>query len=396
MAEILVPKGILRGHTDMVTAIGVSSDKCDIIVTASRDKSIILWDINKGGKSYGVAQRRLTGHAHFVEDVILSWNGGHALSGSCDGELRIWKLDTGASVRFVGHTDEVLSVDMSDDQRTILSASRDCTIKLWTVDGVCNCTISEQDGGHKDCISCVRFIPNRDYGLSIVSASWDGTVKVWDVDNFFNCKLNYSLVGHSACRATLAVSPNGQLCASGGVDGAILLWTLADGNKVCSLEDNSIIHSLCFCPNRNWLCAATENGIKIWDFVRRIIVEELQVDLKAEAEKCDGGVRTVKWSVDGSTLFIAYTDGAVRVWGIKEQRKTESLSQALPSATIDTGKGDDYNIGALPLKEQTEQIQQQEKPQRFDLDNLFSLSSLVEIYIEKSLQRMSVQKRKEL
>ncbi|WZZ55627.1 receptor for activated C kinase 1C [Brassica napus] len=238
MAEILVPKGILRGHTDMVTAIGVSSDK-----------SIILWDINKGGKSYGVAQRRLTGHAHFVEDVILSWNGGHALSGSCDGELRIWKLDTGASVRFVGHTDEVLYVDMSDDQRTILSASR-----------VCKCTISEQDDGHKDYISCVRFIPNRDDGLSIVSASWDGTVKVWDVDNCFNCKLNYSLVGHSACRTTLAVSPNGQLCARGGVDGAILLWTLADGNKVCSLEDNLIIHSLCFCPNRNWLCAATENG----------------------------------------------------------------------------------------------------------------------------------------
>ncbi|KAL0706239.1 hypothetical protein Bca4012_072665 [Brassica carinata] len=71
-------------HTDMVTAIATPVDNSDMIVTSSRDKSIILWKLNKDEKSYGVAQRRLTGHSHFVEDVVLSSDGQFALSGSWD------------------------------------------------------------------------------------------------------------------------------------------------------------------------------------------------------------------------------------------------------------------------------------------------------------------------
>ncbi|KAL9291814.1 putative transcription factor WD40-like family [Arabidopsis thaliana] len=306
MAEGLVLKGIMRAHTDIVTAIATPIDNSDIIVTASRDKSIILWKLTKDEKSYGVAQRRLTGHSHFVEDVVLSSDGQFALSGSWDGELRLWDLATGETTRrFVGHTKDVLSVAFSTDNRQIVSASRDRTIKLWNTLGECKYTISEGDG-HKEWVSCVRFSPNT-LVPTIVSASWDKTVKVW---NLQNCKLRNSLVGHSGYLNTVAVSPDGSLCASGGKDGA-----------------GSIIHSLCFSPNRYWLCAATENSIRIWDLESKSVVEDLKVDLKSEAEKNEGGVGTgnqkkviyctsLNWSADGSTLFSGYTDGVVRVWGI--------------------------------------------------------------------------------
>ena len=134
----------------------------------------------------------------------------------------------------------------------------------------------------------MRFSPNT-LVPTIVSASWDKTVKVW---NLQNCKLKSSLAGHSGYLNTVAVSPDGSLCASGGKDGVILLWDLAEGKKLYSLEGGSIIHSLCFSPNRYWLCAATESSIKIWDLESKSVVDELKVDLKAEAEKCDGGVGT--------------------------------------------------------------------------------------------------------
>ncbi|CAG7873407.1 unnamed protein product [Brassica rapa] len=41
-------------------------------------------------------------------------------------------------------------------------------------------------------------------------------------------------------------------------------------------------------PNRYWLCVVTEHGIKIWDLESKSVVEDLTVDLKAEAEKSDG------------------------------------------------------------------------------------------------------------
>ena len=43
--------------------------------------------------------------------------------------------------RFVGHTKDVLSVAFSADNRQIVSAARDRTIKLWNTLGVCKYTI---------------------------------------------------------------------------------------------------------------------------------------------------------------------------------------------------------------------------------------------------------------
>ncbi|KFK36075.1 hypothetical protein AALP_AA4G074100 [Arabis alpina] len=112
---------------------------------------------------------------------------------------------------------------------------------------------------------------------------------------------------------------------NGGKDGVVLLWDLAEGKKLYSLEAGSVIHSVCFSPNRYWLCAATESSIRIWDLESKSVVEDLKVDLKAEAEKSDGAVGTgnktkviyctsLNWSADGNTLFSGYTDGVIRVW----------------------------------------------------------------------------------
>ncbi len=283
MAEGLVLRGTMRAHTDMVTAIATPIDNSDIIVSASRDKSIILWNLTKEEKTYGVPRRRLTGHSHFVEDVVLSSDGQFALSGSWDGELRLWDLQAGVSARrFVGHTKDVLSVAFSIDNRQIVSASRDRTIKLWNTLGECKFTIQEQDA-HTDWVSCVRFSPNTTQP-TIVSASWDKTIKVWHLTN---CKIKNTLAGHSGYVNTVAVSPDGSLCASGGKDGVILLWDLAEGKRLYSLDAGAIIHALCFSPNRYWLCAATEQSIKIWDLESKSIVEDLKVDLKTEAADKD-------------------------------------------------------------------------------------------------------------
>ncbi|CAI9773711.1 unnamed protein product [Fraxinus pennsylvanica] len=322
--EQLVLRGIMRAHTDWVTAIATPVDNSDMIVTSSRDKSIILWNITKEDRTYGVARRRLTGHSHFVQDVVLSSDGMFALSGSWDGELRLWDLQTGATTRrFVGHTKDVLSVAFSVDNRQIVSASRDKSIKLWNTLGECKYTIQDGDA-HSDWVSCVRFSPNT-LQPTIVSGSWDKTVKIW---NLSNCKLRSTLAGHTGSVNTVAVSPDGSLCASGGKDGVILLWDLAEGKKLYSLEAGSTIHSLCFSPNRYWLCAATEASIKIWDLESKTVVVDLKVDLKQESEMAaEESTQTsnknkilyctsLNWSMDGSTLFSGYTDGVVRVWGV--------------------------------------------------------------------------------
>jgi guanine nucleotide-binding protein subunit beta-2-like 1 protein len=318
-AETLVQKGELKGHSGWVTAIATTMEASDMILTASRDKSVIVWKIVREEGKFGQARKRLRGHSHYVQDVAISSDGQFALSGSWDGNLRLWDLNSGLTTRrFVGHTKDVLSVAFSADNRQIVSGSRDKTIKLWNTLGVCKFTIT--DDGHREWVSCVRFSPNPSQPL-IVSAGWDKLIKVWTLENWI--KLRTNLHGHSGYINTVTVSPDGSLCASGGKDGIAMLWDLNEGRHLSSLDAGEVINALCFSPIRYWLCAATGQSIKIWDLESKVQVDDLKPDLPAPtSKKAEKGktvpihVVSLAWSADGSTLYAGYTDGLVRVWQV--------------------------------------------------------------------------------
>uniref|UniRef100_A0A7S2SH82 Guanine nucleotide-binding protein subunit beta-like protein n=1 Tax=Eucampia antarctica TaxID=49252 RepID=A0A7S2SH82_9STRA len=314
MTETLAFRGTLEGHGDCVTSIATTSENPDLLLSSSRDKSIIVWTIT-GGESYGYARRALRGHNHFVSDVVISSDGQFALSGSWDGTLRLWEINSGKTTRrFVGHSKDVLSVAFSADNRQIVSGSRDKTIKLWNTLGECKYTIASggESEGHTEWVSCVRFSPSQSVPL-IVSCGWDRLVKVWSLTN---CKLRNDLVGHTGYLNTVCVSPDGSLCASGGKDGTAMLWDLNEGKRLYSLDAGDIIYSLCFSPNRYWLCAATEECIKIWDLESKIIVDTLRPEEFDLMTHRTPHCTSLAWSADGATLFAGYSDKLIRVYSV--------------------------------------------------------------------------------
>jgi len=307
--EQLVLKGELKGHNGWVTALATTPERPDMLVSASRDRSLIMWKITREPDQYGVAQKRLKGHAHFVQDVAISSDGQFALSGSWDGTLRLWDLNSGLTTKqFIEHTKDVLSVAFSSDNRQIVSGSRDHTIRVWNTLGQCKYKVGENS--HTDWVSCVRFSPNFQ-NPAIVSAGWDKVVKVWNL----TLKPRANLLGHTGYINTVTVSPDGSLCASGGKDGTAMLWDLAEGKHLSSLNAGDIIYALCFSPNRYWLCAATASKIMIWDLESKVCVSTLQPDLPKRGKKCVPiQCISLAWSSDGSTLFAGYTDNSIRVW----------------------------------------------------------------------------------
>jgi len=308
----LVLRGTLTGHGGWVTALATSMEVPDMLLSASRDKSLIMWTLTREDEKYGVAKRRMKGHSHYVQDVAISSDGQFALSGSWDGTLLLWDLNTGTTARnFYGHTKDVLSVAFSADNRQIVSGSRDKSINLWNTLGQCKFVITED--GHREWVSCVRFSPNLANPL-IVSAGWDKMVKVW---NLTQCKLKTNLVGHTGYVNTVTVSPDGSLCASGGKDGTAMLWDLNEGRHLSSLDAGDIIHALVFSPIRYWLCAATASAIKIWDLESKVCVDELKPDIKQSKKAVPVQCISLAWSADGTTLFAGYTDNVIRVWAVQ-------------------------------------------------------------------------------
>jgi WD40 repeat protein len=73
-------------------------------VSGSEDGTLRLWDLETGA-----SLRTLAGHTGGVSAVLA--DGRRALSGSWDNTLRLWDLETGESLRTIkGHTDGVNDV----------------------------------------------------------------------------------------------------------------------------------------------------------------------------------------------------------------------------------------------------------------------------------------------
>jgi len=312
-------RGILRGHSGWVTSIATSSapEAADMIISGSRDKTVLVWHLTHEEGSYGLPRRALRGHSHFVEDVVISSDGQFALSASWDNTLRLWDISAGVTARtFVGHTKEVLSVAFSADNRQIISGSRDRTIRLWNTLAKCKAVI--QDKGHTHWISCVKFSPNIGNPV-VVSAGWDNIVKVWDQASW---TLKTELKGHTGYLNAATVSPDGSLCASGGRDATARLWDLNEGKHLYSLDAGDIINALVFSPNRYWLCAATDSSIKIWDLETKAVVTELKKDtadfFQGQRQLPRVSCLSLAWSHDGRTLYSGYSDNVIRVWTVRE------------------------------------------------------------------------------
>ncbi|KYQ99960.1 G beta like protein [Tieghemostelium lacteum] len=319
-----VQNGELKGHKGFVTAIAVSPQDPTVILSSSRDKTVMVWKLDPTNPlEVGKALRSLHGHNHYVQDVVISHDGQFALSGSWDTTLRLWDITRGESTRlFKGHKQDVTSVAFSGDNRQIISGSRDNTIKVWNTIGECKYTLDDQ--GHTEWVSCVRFSPNTP---TIVSGGWDNKVKIWDIKTF---KCTHTLSEHSEYINTVTISPDGSLCASGGKDHYACLWELSSGKPLYKLDARNVINALAFSPNKYWLCAATNDRIIVWDLLTKMEILSIVPEIKVQTQTQNVNQKKTKkepkvkipsclslaWSADGQVLYAGYTDNVIRVYKI--------------------------------------------------------------------------------
>ena len=159
-----------------------------------------------------------------VNSVAFSPNGQHIVSASNDCTIRVWDTATGEEIvagPFTGHTSDVVSVAFSPDGQRIASASGR-TIRVW--DATARELVAGPFTGHTSTITSVAFSPD---GQRIASASLDGTISLWNAAT--GEVVAGPFTGHTDGVYSVAFSPDGQHVTSASADQTIRMWDVVTG-----------------------------------------------------------------------------------------------------------------------------------------------------------------------
>ena len=179
-------------------------------------------------------------------------------SGSGDGTIRVWHLDSGSApidrpqMTLTAHTDGVVALAFSPDSMAqynwvLASGSRDDTLRLWKLTAGEPTPRSLALHGHTADVHAVAFSPD---GKTLASGSSNETIRLWNVHSGEHHK---TLYGHRDGVTSLAFSPDGTTLASASLDNTILLWEFEpeltqnrwdfNGDGLINIQDLTLIAS---------------------------------------------------------------------------------------------------------------------------------------------------------
>lgn len=181
------------------------------IASGHSDHTIHLW---YKGRTYIDA---LEGHTDAVSSIAFFHGNRNLVSGSNDGTVRLWDLDSRSSIEtLTEHTDAVNCIALNRDESIVASGSDDNSIILRdTVSG--NSKIIQTD--HTDGVHILKFSND---GKTLVSCGHyvDPTIQIWDVTNEI---LISNITAHSY-GGFVDFTSDGKTLITGSRDGTIIFW----------------------------------------------------------------------------------------------------------------------------------------------------------------------------
>lgn len=138
-------------HSDYVKTLAVPSPTSDWAVSGGLDRRICAWDLNGGGQKFriDVGEDEAGGLSNREKGSVyaLAATNNIIASGGPESTVRVWDARTSKRItKLVGHTDNIRDVLISQDGSTIMTASSDRTVKIWsTVAGRCMYTLTMHD-----------------------------------------------------------------------------------------------------------------------------------------------------------------------------------------------------------------------------------------------------------
>ena len=246
------------GHGDEVLDTKSTCDNSQI-VSCGQDKTVILWDV-----STGVPQRKWRGHAGTVNCVALNEDSTVCISGSIDATVKCWDMRSKSQepIQVLEEMkDSVTCLIVTDHE--IMAGSADGKVRTYDLrNGRMITDMITYDGSAVTSISMTS--DGQCYLVSTTKAS--ESIKLMDKTNGSMLQEYSGVPNTKGYRIECCVGFESRQVLSGSDNGHVLLYDLVKGDRVQDLKvnDNQVVHSLCYHPSKEQFACASKNKVFIF------------------------------------------------------------------------------------------------------------------------------------
>ncbi|XP_074016534.1 WD repeat and SOCS box-containing protein 1 isoform X2 [Numenius arquata] len=185
----------LMDHTEVVRDLTFAPDGSLILVSASRDKTLRVWDLKDDGNMMKV----LRGHQNWVYGCAFSPDSSLLCSVGASKAVFLWDMDKYSMIRKLeGHHNDVVACEFSPDGALLATASYDTRVYVW------------------------------DPHLGVILMEF-GMVRFWRIDEEYPVQV--APLNNGLC---CTFSTDGSVLAAGTQDGSVYFW--ATPRQVSSLQ----------------------------------------------------------------------------------------------------------------------------------------------------------------
>jgi hypothetical protein len=307
------------------------------VVTCGLQKTIVVTNVRSQGRT------ELPGHEHHVCALTEVVSGTLMAACSYDSTVSLWGMRDWKRVTLLaGHTGPVLDCKVFNSQQLLSRGGRDGSLRLWdTESGQCVSLLK----AHSQSVTGLKIVGRS----TVLSCSRDGSVKVWDVRSagggtkpiavsqhhtadayalhlpkgsshvVYSCSADSTVVGYDYVQQKLIsrvatpqvpyvvkTSHSGRVLAGGGGGALLSMAPFRDDAPVC-LPHHEGVMSCLRVVNRRLVSGGLDGGVAVWEQG----AEEGRFAVSLSLPRCHGPDIVRKVRADHLGFFSAGYDGCV-------------------------------------------------------------------------------------
>ncbi len=237
-----------------------------------------------------------------------------------DHNIRIWDVVAQQDKRLLkGHDDVIHSVRFDVDGKRLLSASRDFTARIWSLEDSEAAPLVFRK--HTGSVNDAAFLPLQE---KIITGSDDGKAIIWDIAN----QKPVLTMEHNRPILKVEINSASTRVLTWADDATAILWDTVQGKNLATLKSSGaevlVVH---FSPDGKQVVGGRSNGTIItWSAEDGTEMTVLASGTEDPLSGHSKGVTHLEFSGNGSKMISLAEDFSAKIWNLEKGNVVSTLA----------------------------------------------------------------------